>query len=383
MDKTIFPSEYNGTLIAPPSKSYMQRAIALAVLSEGTTIIRNSCRSEDSMSALSMADDLGAIIKIENKKTIIQGSKGVLKDQLNAGESGLGVRSFMPIVALHDKKITIKGRGTLNSRPIHFIESPLRQLNVEVSTTNGYLPVTIQGPIQGGKIKIDGSISSQVLTGLLIALPKAKNDSVVSVNRLQSIPYIDMTMQIISDFGIKIQYDNYEEFFINGNQNYIAQDYKIEGDWSGAAFHMVAAAISGSLNIKGLNIQSKQADRKILVALENAGAQLSYSYNSVKVKKGKLKAFHFDATHCPDLFPPLSNLAAQCKGTSIIKGIHRLIYKESNRALAIQEEWKKLGIQVSIKKDEMHITGGRIKGGKINSHNDHRIAMMGAVANKD
>jgi 3-phosphoshikimate 1-carboxyvinyltransferase len=154
----------------------------------------------------------------------------------------------------------------------------------------------------------------------------------------------------------------------------------VEGDWSGAAFHLVAAAIAGNIMIEGLNKNSSQADKAILEALEKAGAKITWeSDKAIIVEKDKLYAFEFDATHCPDLFPPLAALAANCKGISKIKGTNRLLHKESNRALSIQSELQKLGINVELKNDEMWICGGKISGGKIYSHNDHRIAMMGAV----
>lgn len=376
----IHQGNYKGELNAPASKSFMQRAIAIALLTQGETILHNYCKSNDSMSALKMAEDLGASITTTDDKVSIIGSTGVKNNSLSAGESGLGIRCFVPIASLFDEKINFTGKGSLKSRPLNMLEKPLRDLGAEIKTNNGYLPLTIHGPITGGEIEVDGSISSQVLTGLLIALPKAVKNSTLSVNELKSKPYIDMTLNIMKDFGVEIQHDNYKAFYINGNQSYNNRSYTIEGDWSNAAFHLVGAAISGSLKMSNLNLTSTQADRKILQALEQAGAKIEYHSNSLIISQNKLEAFNFDATHCPDLFPPLSNLASQCSDTSIIKGVHRLTHKESNRALALQEEWGKLGINIKISNDEMHITGGTIIGGTISSHNDHRIAMMGAIA---
>ena len=159
-----------------------------------------------------------------------------------------------------------------------------------------------------------------------------------------------------------------------------SKKYKIEGDWSGSSFHLVGAAISGDVTLTDIDSTSLQADVKILDALRMAGAVVTTDSNSVRVVKNKLNAFNFDARHCPDLFPPLSNLAVACDGISVIRGVDRLVYKESNRAKTIQEEWVKMGVKVKLLGDEMHITGGKINGGIWNSHNDHRIAMMGAVA---
>lgn len=380
MKKIITPSSYKGSLHAPPSKSFMQRAIAIALLANGRTTLTNPCISEDCIAALEMAKNLGAIIKLHDNKVSIQKTIEITNNTLHAGESGLGIRCFIPVSALFSDNIIFTGSGSLKTRPLTMLEAPLKALGAKVSTHNGYLPVNIQGPIKGGSIHVDGSISSQVLTGLLIALPKAINNSVVSVHNLLSIPYIDMTLQIIKDFGVNIINEDYRTFTIEGNQTYTGRTYEIEGDWSGIAFHLVGGAIRGPVKITGINQNSMQADKVILEALKRAGADVTISANSIIVSNNKLKAFTFDATHCPDLFPPLSNLAASCTGTSIIKGISRLTHKESNRAMVLKEVWGKLGIQIELINDEMHIKGGEILGGKIDSHNDHRIAMMGAIA---
>ena len=382
MKKVINPAVYGGKLLANPSKSFTQRAVAISVLANpsGQTILRNPCQSHDSKSAVKMARALGAEVDEHVDEISIRASTGVKVKQLFAGESGLGIRCFIPVASLFPEEIVFDGQGSLQSRPLDMLEGPIRQLGAKIQTTQGFLPVHIQGPIQGGHIAVDGGISSQVLTGLLIALPKAKKDSVIEVHDLKSKPYIDITLQILQDFGAVVTHDNYERFYIKGNQTYQNRTYTIEGDWSGAAFHLVGAAISGSIEVRGLNVHSKQADKQIMKALELAGAHIAFSQDKISVSKQNLTAFTFDATHCPDLFPPLSNLAAQCKGTSVIKGVSRLVHKESNRAIALQEEWKKIGIEIQIQDDEMHIYGGAIEGGTIDSHNDHRIAMMGAIA---
>ncbi|MFD1553985.1 3-phosphoshikimate 1-carboxyvinyltransferase [Putridiphycobacter roseus] len=380
MKKLINPSKYSGSLKASPSKSFMQRTIAIALLADGETILTNPDSSNDSKSALKMAENLGAKVTRMEDKIIIQGTTGIKHNELSAGESGLGIRCFIPISSLFSDEIKFSGEGSLKSRPLTMIEAPLKALGVKVNTNDGYLPVTIQGPIKGGDIEVDGSISSQVLTGLLIALPKAKNNSILSVFDLQSIPYIDMTLQIIKDFGVNITNNEYKKFHIEGKQSYKGREYEIEGDWSGAAFHLVGGAISGSIEVSGIKISSTQADRVIIDALKLAGADVVCLSDSIKITKNKLEAFRFDATHCPDLFPPLSNLAVACSGTTVIKGISRLVHKESNRALVLKKVWGELGIKIELIGDEMHIEGGKINGGKIDSHNDHRIAMMGAIA---
>jgi 3-phosphoshikimate 1-carboxyvinyltransferase len=260
------------------------------------------------------------------------------------------------------------------------VEVPLKQLGVEVTTQNGYLPIQVKGPLKGGDCYVDGSVSSQFLTGLLMALPLATKDSTLFVTDLKSKPYIDMTLALLADFGIRITHDDYQKFSIQGNQKYKAQSYQIEGDWSGAAFLLVAGAIAGQVTVTNLSAYSTQADKAILQALQMAGAYLSIEANQVTVTHKPLSAFVFDATHCPDLFPPLVALAAHCKGTSVITGAKRLLHKESNRALSLSQEFGKMGIKIEVYGDQMQITGGEIQSADVHSHNDHRIAMACATA---
>lgn len=379
MQKTIIPSPISGVTQAPASKSFTQRAVAAALLCRGTTTILKPSHCDDSLAALNMARGLGAEVIQGSDEYILMGGFLLKSQNLNCGESGLAMRMFAPIAALHHKEITFNGKGSLNSRPVSMIGEALRQLGASFKSSNDLLPFTLCGPMKGGFAEIDGSVSSQLLTGLLLALPLAERDSVIKVNDLKSKPYVAMTLQLMDEFGIEVENRNFEEFFIKGNQQYKACEYRVEGDWSGAAFLLVAGAIAGKIRVEGLKKDSLQADRAVLDALRLAGASFEISEYSVEIKRSSLKAFEFDATDCPDLFPPLAALAANCNGKSVIKGVSRLIHKESNRALSIGLELMKLGIDIEIKGDEMLITGGHIKGGDCDSQNDHRIAMMLAV----
>jgi len=379
MKKLVSASIYNGTVKAPASKSYMQRAVAIALLAEGETRILNPAFCNDTHAVLKMAEQLGAEVKVSEDKVCVIGNQKLKSNKLSAGESGLGIRTFTPIASLYKEEIQLSGEGSLLKRPVSMVEEPLSQMGVKVKSNNGFLPLVVHGPLQGGTAKVDGSISSQVLTGLLIALPKATNDSILKVEKLQSIPYIDMTIEIMGDFGVEVVYDNYEIFNIKGNQSYKAREYSVEGDWSGAAFHLVGGAIAGDITITGINTNSAQADKAIMQALELTGANIQIRENEVQVSKNKLRAFEFDATHCPDLFPPLVILAAACEGETVLKGVGRLTHKESNRALVLKNEMAKLGISVELDEDLMYVKGGEIQGGKIHSNNDHRISMAGAI----
>lgn len=379
MERHIDPSALKGTVKAPSSKSMTQRAIAAALLADGPSIIHNPSYCDDSLAAMSIAVGLGARIEPSPEKIVVDGTGELREAKLNCGESGLAIRMFSPIAALFPEEIIITGANSLRKRPMDMIEEALRQMGVECITSSGFLPLSIKGPLKGGECEIDGSVSSQLLTGLLMALPMAQQDSIIKVNNLKSRPYIDLTIQLLRDFGITIQNENYSLFRIRGKQKYTPHEYTVEGDWSGAAFLLVAGAINGDITVTGLQQSSHQSDMAILNALRDAGAKYTTSDNSIRISQSTLKAFSFDATHAPDLFPPLAALASYCEGVTTIKGVSRLKHKESNRAESIVQEFGKLGIRVETEDDLMRITGGRPGGGRVESHEDHRIAMAMAV----
>ena len=381
---TIYPSIVNGKLTAPASKSAMQRGCAAALLHNGTTVISNPGNSNDDQAAIAVIQKLGASIEWDNDKLIIH-SKGVdpSSNEMNCGESGLGIRMFTPLAALSNKEMIISGEGSLLNRPMNFFDEIFPKLGITIQSSRGKLPIRIQGPLQPKNITIDGSLSSQFLTGLLFAFGKAATEPVtISVINLKSKPYIDLTLQVMNHFGYHVENDGHKNFAVfpfNKPQSTI--NYTVEGDWSGGAFLLVAAAIAGNAVISGLDIASTQADKAILEALRSAGAKFSIIENNIEVAQSELNAFEFDATDCPDLFPPLVALAAYCKGNSVIKGVGRLAHKESNRALTLQEEFAKMNVTVELHGDEMTVKGNdMVKGAVVHSRHDHRIAMACAVA---
>lgn len=376
----IEPFRYKGTLKVPASKSYLQRSIALAALCEDVCTIENFYPSNDALAALHIAKNLGARIQqFDDVAKIQKGANSAQHLNINCGESGLSTRMFSPIACLFGNQISVHGTGSLLQRPIVMIEDALRQFGLETKSNNGFLPLEISGQMHGAQAEIDGSESSQLLTGLLMSLPLLNQDSVLHVSQLKSKPYIQMTLDLLSHFGIIIEHQNLEQFTISGNQKPKAEQYFCEGDWSGAAFHLVGAAISGEVTLLGLNPNSAQADRAILKSLEACGVEVEVDSNEIRVKKNQLQGFQFDATHCPDLFPSLAVLAACCEGTSEIKGVSRLRHKESDRAATIQSEFAKLNISVILDGDVMRVSKSIIQGGQVHSHNDHRIAMALAV----
>ena len=379
MERCLEPSAIKGTLKAPASKSMTQRAIAAALLADGQSVIHNPSYCDDSLAAMSIAVGLGARVEPQVNELKINGSAVLKEPKLNCGESGLAIRMFSPIAALYPAEIKMVGTNSLKKRPMFMIEEALNQLGVKCTSSGGLLPLTIEGPIVGGHCEIDGSVSSQLLTGLLMALPLAAGNSEIRVNNLKSKPYIDMTIQILKSFGISVENRDYSLFRIQGNQKYIPQSYTVEGDWSGGAFLLVAGAINGQLCVRGLRSDSMQSDKLIVNALENAGAHIISGENQIEITRSELKAFEFDATESPDLFPPLVALASYCEGISTIKGVSRLIYKESDRAKALKEEFGKMEIKIEIDDDLMYVIGGKPQSARVESHDDHRIAMAIAI----
>jgi 3-phosphoshikimate 1-carboxyvinyltransferase len=383
---TIHPSQIKGNIQAPASKSSMQRALAAALLTKGTSTIYNSGHSDDDKATLKVIEALGAKIKIEKDRLIIE-SDGVSPgtDEVNCGESGLGIRMLTPIIALSKKEISISGEGSLLNRPMDFFDEILPKLSVRIKSNNGKLPMVIHGPLQPANIEVDGSVSSQFITGLIMAYSAANaKDVSIKVNNLKSKPYINLTLDVMKQFQMKVpENKNYEEFCFDDSTHdsrLTTHDYTIEGDWSSAAFLLVAGAIAGPITVRGLDLTSTQADKAIIDALTSANAGIAIEAKGIKIHPVEMNAFDFDATDCPDLFPPLVALGSYCKGETKIKGVSRLIHKESNRALTLQEEFGKMGIKIEVKDDVMIIDGGKgVKGAKVHSHHDHRIAMACAV----
>jgi 3-phosphoshikimate 1-carboxyvinyltransferase len=386
---SVQPSKISGTVHAPASKSAMQRACAAALIRNGETIIHNPGNSNDDKAALDVVQQLGATVTVDGPRLIIT-SKGVnpVSAYLNCGESGLGIRMFTPLAALSSKEISITGSGSLVTRPMDFFDKVLPQLGITTKSNNGKLPLLIKGPLQPRNIEVDGSLSSQFLTGLLMAYAAANATGVsIKVKDLKSKPYIDLTLELMQEFGLKVPVNrDYKEFSFGSdpvNRQSSTVNYAVEGDWSGGAFLLVAGAIAGSVIVEGLSNSSRQADKKIIAALVATGADVKIGNGTIEVRQKKLQPFEFDATDCPDLFPPLVALAANCGGTSKIAGLQRLKYKESDRGATLREEFEKLDTRIELNGDEMLVHGHervRVKNHVLSSHHDHRIAMACAVA---
>jgi 3-phosphoshikimate 1-carboxyvinyltransferase len=385
----VSPGAVTGSVQANASKSAMQRACAAALVRKGISILRNPGHSNDDMAALGIIKNLGANIEEQPDGSLIIESNGIcpISNALHCGESGLSIRMFTLLAACAAQEIQITGAGSLAVRPMDFFDTVLPQLGVRVRSNGGRLPLSVQGPVVPANIKVDGSLSSQFLTGLLMAYAASEaKDAVITVHDLKSRPYIDLTLQVMHDFGLQVPGNlQYHQFVFDGikPEHAATIDYTVEGDWSGAAFLLVAGAIAGAVHVHGIYHTSRQADKRIVDALLDAGGYVHVGADSVDVRRQHLEAFVFDATDCPDLFPPLVALACVCRGITEIRGLKRLKHKESDRGITLQEEFAKLNVQIDLDGDIMRVHGEtalRVLNSTLNSHHDHRIAMAVAVA---
>ena len=296
MNRIISPFRYKGSVNINSSKSYFQRALAISLISESKVeLVGNSCEN-DILTTLNICEKAGLCFKKTKNSIKIDGKTTNLKKSIsvNSDESGFCARVFSVVLSHLFNDVTINGFGSAINRSFNF--SCLSQLGLKINTKDLSLPVNIKGEMQSGEICIDASDSSQLLSGLLITLPFLSSDSVIHVKDLVSCPYIDMTIGILKDFGVDITNESHKRFFVKGNQQIKSSKYIIEGDWSGAAFHLVGAAISGEVKIYGLNPNSLQADKAILKALCQCGAEVIIKEDFIEVKRLELNSFSFDAT---------------------------------------------------------------------------------------
>ncbi len=383
MNLVAHPSDLSGRIEAPGSKSHMQRLLAAGLLARGESWIRRPADAADCMAAAEVAAGLGAEIEIGQDALRIRGGLAPRTDVLHMGESGLGIRLFSPIAALASTPLTLMASGTLKTRPMQPMADALAALGTRTELHNGCPPIGLHGPLRGGQASVDGSLSSQFLTGLLMALPCAPEDSVLHVADLKSKPYVDMTLEVLSATGVSIHHQDHQKFTIPGGQSYQPFDETVAGDWSAGAFLLILATLCGEpfLEVDRLGNHPTQADQAVTGALLLSGAKLMRTETGIRVERGRRKGFRFDATDCPDLFPPLAAFAAFCKGPTVIKGLHRLEHKESNRGTALQEEFAKAGIQIELntEEDTLTVRPGPVQPATLNGRGDHRMVMAAAV----
>lgn len=410
----------------PSSKSFAQRAVIAAALADGTSRLSGYTPCGDNESALRVAESLGARISRQGDVIVIEGTgagpQSSAQDSFNVGESGLLARLMIPLAAMAARgDVSISGEKTLLTRPMQGVREIMRRFSVQTESLSGgnvdgmsddtvCVPLKVSGPLVPSFTEVSGLHGSQIISGLLMALPLAGKPSKISVHSPKSIPYMYMTLDVMKKFGVAVSNEMFGDrdflesdgdwsyctdidFKIRGGQRYHAADLRIEGDWSSAANFLVAGAVFGKVVLSGLDTTSLQADLSIMDILMDAGASLSQldgSTGDIIVQRAPLNAFETDASNCPDLFPIVAVLAAFCQGRSRIAGTDRLSHKECDRSAAIMEMLEKMGVEAEIQDNALLVTGQSLaqrllsgtllKGGEYSSHHDHRMAMALKVA---
>ncbi len=386
----------------PASKSMAQRAIIAATLANGTSVLRNYSSCADSESAIKLSISLGTDIKRDENTLIIKGigTSPKIQSEIFTGESGFLTRVTIPIISmLYGGSTMVKGTGTLVGRKLLMVKEIMEQFGVILKNANEEqndvisVPFHINGRLHAANATVHSKGGSQLISGLMFALPLSEKDSEITIDEPRSVPYLYVTKDVLHSFGIDVSVKEKGDKLIiktTGGSQYKPADITIEGDWSGAAPLLIAGAVYGSVTIPELNINSIQADKSIIDILELAGANITFHNGCVSVAKSPLHSFCADLNQAPDLFPSVSVLAALCEGESRLKGVGRLASKESDRASAIIDMFNGLGVCCKIEDDTLVIsgmslshryaTGKRLKGGKFTSHHDHRMVMALMVA---
>ena len=385
----IFPSKLKGEVKIPPSKSMAHRAIICAALSDGLCIIENIDYSDDIIATIDAMNSLGAtIVKYKHHIEVI-GAFGNVKQAketriIDCNESGSTLRFLVPISLLFEGSSKFIGRGNLGKRPLTTYYNIFDNQGIEYSYEKENLNLIVNGKLQPGTFEVEGNVSSQFITGLLFTLPLLKEDSkIVITTEMESKGYIDLTLRAMNDFGIEIINNNYKEFIIKGNQKYNARNYRVEGDYSQAAFFLCADSLGNDVLCKALDLNSLQGDKEIIDILERMNVVFNANDTGVMgITKDELVSTVIDGSQCPDIIPVLTAVAALSKGTTEIINAGRLRIKECDRLAAVTSELNKLGANIVEKEDGLIVTGvEKLQGGvEVWSHKDHRIAMTLAIA---
>lgn len=384
MNVTIHSHKLNGEVIIPPSKSLSHRAIIAAGLAKGESVISNVMLSKDIIATIEAIKSIGASIIIKDNTLIINGSDVIRKQPfIDANESGSTIRFFIPICLVNPSEMEFRGKNNLVNRPLSLYYKLFDKFNIKYEKPdNAYLPLKTKGGLKAGIYEIDGNVSSQFITGLLYALPLLNGDSkIIITTLLESKGYIDLTLDILEKYGIKIINNDYREFIIKGNQIYKPYDYEVEKDYSQTAFFLIAGAMGANIKLKDMNKKSLQGDKKIIEDINTLGGNVLFDGNDLVSKDSLITGGNISFSQTPDLGPALAVLASIASGKSIFTDVKRLRIKECDRVSCMRIELNKLGANITEEEDKMIINGvARLKGGIVDSHNDHRVAMALAMA---
>ena len=378
----------SGEVVVPGSKSLSNRALLLAALAEGTTTLTNLLDSDDIRHMLNALTQLGVTYTLSECKTIceISGNGGLFQNsehlELFLGNAGTAMRPLCAVIAASNGEYTLTGEPRMEERPIAALVNSLRTAGAKITylKNDGYPPLKIKGSLLNAEsIKVDGSISSQFLTALLMVAPLFKGNTRIEVQgELVSKPYIEVTLAIMRRFGIAIESSDYQCFNITGSQVYRSPGiYMVEGDASSASYFLAAGAVKGgSVKVVGVGKNSIQGDIRFADVLEKMGAQVTWHDDAIEISKGQLRAVDMDMNHIPDAAMTIAVVALFAKGKTTIRNIYNWRVKETDRLSAMSAELAKLGVEVTEGNDFITVTPSpKLKIAEIDTYNDHRIAM--------
>ena len=380
MKKSIIPGSLKGTIEAPGSKSEFQRVAILSLFNQKNELkITNASLCDDELSAIEFLRESGMLIYTLKNNVYINKAKFKFPKRVNIKESGLLARMLSSVLLLDGAEHRIDGIGTLLQRDMSMVIDSLNNLDVSVKS-NGKLPITVKGPLKPGAYFLDGSKTSQFITGVLITLSQLDGNSTLKIKHLISRNYVDLTIQMMTKMGMKVKSVGDDSYMVEGNQKAKISEITISGDWSSAANILVGGLISGDVKINGISRNSIQPDRVITDIFDDNDIKFEESNDQLRIKKQEYNGFEFNADDCPDLIPILVVMALNANSKSRITGIDRLRYKESDRAEALIKEFAKLDVDLKIEGNSFVVKPQKIKGGEVDSHSDHRIVMAFSIA---
>jgi 3-phosphoshikimate 1-carboxyvinyltransferase len=380
------PQALNGNVKAPRSKAYTHRALLASLLSEGKSVIEGALHSDDTQRTVEAIQRLGAKVVVKKTRTISRGVRRLTTSNkpIDCGESGATLRFLTAISSTSLKTVRLRGDRRLANRPLDPLVKAVNALGASAHATSDArgLEILVRGPLRGGEVTIRGDISSQFISGLLFAAPLALRDVTISVEgALESRPYVDMSIDVLRKHGISIE-ESDEKFRVPAPQKFVPATHQVPGDFSSAAFLIAATGTAGdAITISGLSPYEFEPDSAILKIAPEIGLEVQQNGNSLTIGKRELNGFEFDASNNPDLVPPLETIGCFADGASEIRGVKRLVYKESNRLQTLPTELAKMGATIHVEDDLIKIDGKRdLIGATFDSQGDHRVAMACAVA---
>jgi len=376
----------NATIEAPPSKSYTNRALIIAALAKGKSVLKNPLFSEDTEYMISALKQLGVRIEKKKKDLAVYGTGGIFKpsnEKLSVGNAGTAMRFLASLACLVNGKTVITGDKRMQERPVQDLLDALSQMHILTESNNGCPPVTVHGGnFAGGKIKLKGKVSSQYLSSLLMCAPYAKENMIIEIqDELTSIPYVDITLDIMQKFGIKVKNRKYRKFEIKANRAYKAKTYNIEGDASSASYFFAAAAVTkGKVKVTNINPKTKQGDIQFVEILKKMGCKVKKGKDYIEVKGGKMKGVKVNMNRMPDVALTLAVTALFADGETTIKNVPNLRVKETDRLRALSFELRKMGGKVEELPDGIIVRRTRFQKAIVETYDDHRMVMSFAVA---